>query len=142
MGSKNSRGGRNTSKGSKSSSGGRSGRVAANESASRLACPNEGCDRTYANETTLARHVAAAHPLTTPPIETADEAVERTLRSIDLTDRHAVTVAAVRRLAKALEECEPTDTAKISKELAAQMASLLDMQPPDAGDWTDGEDEE
>jgi hypothetical protein len=69
--------------------------------------------------------------------------VERVLADLDITPRRAVLAATVRELAKALEDCEPTDKAKTSKELTARMADLLADAAPtgDGPDWTEDDEE-
>jgi hypothetical protein len=109
---------------------------AANQQRSRLPCPDPGCDRTYASQATLDRHTAKDHPATEP--ETAPQAAERVLATLEITPKLAVLAATVRRLASALESCEETDVAKTSKELDARMNDLLGaVRTPDEDDWTE-----
>jgi predicted nucleic acid-binding protein len=70
--------------------------------------------------------------------ETAQQAVERALADIEITPQRAVLAATVRRLAVALDLAEPTDVAKVSRELAARMAELMAEARPhvDDDDWT------
>ncbi len=115
------------------------------QAGARLECPDPGCERTYANERTLARHVAQAHP-PAPSLkglnESPVEAVERVLADMEITSRRAVLAATVRTLALALMTCEPTDVAKTSKELDARMRDLLELARPadDDADWTESDE--
>ena len=108
-------------------------------------CSEAGCSKGYPTARGLAAHVRVAHPAPPepPPIESPSVAVERVLADLDITPRRAVLAATVRELAKALEDCEPTDKAKTSKELTARMADLLaDAEPAGGGpDWTEDDDE-
>ena len=141
MSTKNDRGRREASKGSKSSSRSRSGADTGTETRSRLACPADGCDRTFANQRTLDRHTESAHPVAVPlPAETTPEAVERLLTSIKLTDRDAAAVAIVRGLAETFDLCEPSDKAKTAKELTKQLVDILDDQAPTEADWTEDDE--
>jgi hypothetical protein len=74
--------------------------------------------------------------------ESPSVAVERVLADIDITPRRAVLAATVRELAKALEDCDPTDKAKTSKELTARMVDLLaDTDTSgDQPDWTEDDE--
>ncbi|HEY3484356.1 MAG TPA: hypothetical protein VGK49_03180, partial [Ilumatobacteraceae bacterium] len=73
--------------------------------------------------------------------ETTVAAVERALKGVEITSKRAVLAATVRRLAAALDAAEPTDVAKVSKELTARMAEVLAEVKPDGGDrdWTEGD---
>lgn len=128
---------RSGSKTKNSASAGKKSRDAANET---RVCQEPGCGKVCKTAGGLAAHRRAAHP-TPPAIESPTQAVERALLSIDITPRRAVLAATVRKLARALEDCEPTDAAKTSKELAARMAELLSDARPTEGDddWTEDE---
>jgi hypothetical protein len=108
-------------------------------------CSAAGCGKVCRSAAGLSAHTRSAHP-TPPPsavIESPAAAVERVLADLDITPRRAVLAATVRELAKALEDCEPTDKAKTSKELTARMADLLadSSTPGDGPDWTEGDEE-
>lgn len=105
-------------------------------------CLEAGCGKSCRSASGLAAHRRAAHP--DPPaalIETPSAAAERVLAELDITPRRAVLAATVRELAKALEDCEPTDKAKTSKELIARVNELLGdpSAQPDESDWTEDE---
>lgn len=106
------------------------------------ACTEPGCTKVCKSAGGLAAHRRAAHRVESTP-ETPTAAVERALRSISITPKRAVLAATVRELAKALEQCEPTDKAKTAKELTARMNDLLGDGPadPDKPDWTEGAEE-
>ena len=108
-------------------------------------CSAPGCGKRYGTARGLAAHVRVAHPAppVSAPIESPSVAVERVLADLDITPRRAVLAATVRELAKALEDCEPTDKAKTSKELTARMADLLADAVPagDGPDWTEDDEE-
>ena len=86
--------------------------------------------------------MAAKHPERVPPIaESAAEAVERRLELLEDSPVRAVLVAQIRSLAVALDESEPTDRAKLSKELAERMGQLnteVGSGDGDDADWTEG----
>lgn len=76
------------------------------------------------------------------PVESTPEAVERTLRALQLAGsvsaKQAWRVAQVRDVARALAEAGPGDVAKVSRELSARMAELIAEANPsdDDDDWT------
>lgn len=111
----------------------------------RHVCSEDRCGKVCRSASGLASHRRSAHPTPAVPVvpDTPSAAVERVLADIDITPRRAVLAATVRELAKALEECEPTDKAKTSKELTARMADLLaeTSTAGDGPDWTEGDDE-
>jgi hypothetical protein len=103
-------------------------------------CSEPGCGKVCRTPAGLRSHQRQAHPAP-PAKETPTAAVERALRSITVTPKLAVLAATVRELAVALEQCEPTDKAKTSKELTARMNDLLGDGPADDGpDWTEDEE--
>ena len=108
-----------------------------------LICPVDGCGRSYKTKVGFDRHTVAKHPPAVhvaPLVETTAAAVERALTRIEDSPKRAVLVATIRRLADALDEAEPTDRPKISKELATRMAELNAEANPgdDDDDWTTG----
>lgn len=106
-------------------------------------CSVAGCGKVCRSAAGLKAHLRAAHPAPAAPtvIESPSAAVERVLAAVEITPARAVLAATVRELAKALEDCEPTDKAKTSKELTARMADLLaDQTAPTGHDWTEDEE--
>lgn len=71
--------------------------------------------------------------------ETPTGALERALAVVTSTPRRAVQIATVRALAKALENADPGDVPKISRELDARMAALMADAIPvgEPPDWTE-----
>ena len=130
---------------SKSGAASKKSRQSAKQRAARstvLDCPTEGCSKTYKTESGLTKHVADKHPPAdhvAPVEESTVEAVKRALTTVSDAPKRAVLVATVRRLAEALDDAEPTDRPKISKELAARMAELMADARPDGTDpdWTE-----
>ena len=107
-------------------------------------CSESGCTKVCKTAAGLASHRRQAHkpaPVALPP-ELPTVAAERLLASIKIPARLALLVATIRQLAKALEECETTDKAKISKELTARVSELLGdpVHTPDEPDWTEDEE--
>ncbi len=107
-------------------------------------CSEPGCAKVCKTAPGLSSHRRQAHrPPPVPQLpESPTAAAERVLASITILPRLAVLAATVRQLAKALEDCEPTDKAKISKELTARVSELLGdpVHQPDDPDWTEDEE--
>lgn len=136
----------------KTKSSGRSSRQRSNQPGARaevlLTCPADECGRTYKTQRGLDGHVEREHPAAAAVparSESPTEAVERFLTEQIAVDgeipaKVAVLAADVRVLAKALEDCDPGDKAKTSKEVTARTADLLALA--DVGDsdddWTTG----
>jgi hypothetical protein len=107
-------------------------------------CNEPGCGKVCKSKPGLVSHQRQAHPKTDPaPMETPSQAAERALSSVEITPRFAVLAATIRELATALEQCEPTDKAKTSRELTARVNELLGdpSQRADMPDWTEDGDE-
>jgi hypothetical protein len=107
-------------------------------------CSEPGCGKVLPTASGLVSHRRQAHkpaPVPQPP-ESPTAAAERVLASISIPPRLAVLAATIRQLAQALEECEPTDKAKTSKELTARVSELLGdpVHQPDEADWTEDEE--
>lgn len=110
--------------------------------AERHVCSEPDCAKVCPTATGLASHRRQVHRVAAPValIESASQAAERVLASVKITARLAVLAATIRELALALEQCEPPDKAKTSKELTARVAELLadPSHAPDRTDWTEG----
>ncbi|MEM9516029.1 MAG: hypothetical protein AAGA42_14350 [Actinomycetota bacterium] len=100
------------------------------------------CGREYRTQRGLDRHVEAKHPpeKPSPIMETTVQAVERRLADMEDSTKHAVLIAQIRRVAHGLDHSDPTDRAKLSKELAERMQQLDAEANPadDDDDWTTG----
>jgi hypothetical protein len=100
-------------------------------------CSEPGCGKVCRTPAGLKSHARQAHPPAF--VESPSAAAERAIRSVTITPRLAVLAATVRELAKALEDCLPTDKAKTSRELTARVNELLHFSPTGDGtpDWTE-----
>lgn len=105
-------------------------------------CTEPGCEKVCKSAGGLASHRRQAHPAGAGAVSPV-AAVEAAIAGLGpLTASQGVLAATVRTLAKALQDCDPTDKAKTSKELRAvwaELAGVAGTKPGDDGDdgWGD-----
>ncbi len=105
-------------------------------------CTEPGCGKVCKSAGGLASHRRQAHPVAEDPASPI-AAVEAAIAGLGgLSVSQGVLAATARTLAKALEECDPTDKAKTSKELRsvwAELAGPAGTRPGNDGDdgWGD-----
>lgn len=106
-----------------------------------VAAAKKAPGRVAAKKSTSTRQRTPQPPASIPPpVESAIEALERGLRelAIGITGRRAPLVAVARSLARGIDDAEPTDRAKLSKELRSVWGDLTAEAKPsdDDDDWT------